>query len=360
MSAVLEASPIDPLAQIESALKTDIVDILRNWFDRLNGMDRITAYETVMSEPEILHDAFTLLRRQPQLFSTAIVDDTGQPVEANDDQRLSCGETLGHIKTLVLRAAARRHFRRKLGGPRTVLLKPVRESGLLRRIMEGVGLAKPPPLRRRRVSGRGDNLYQAMREYLQFDWQARLIPHYTQFSPDAMMELGSSILEIREPAELRALAAEEHRSVGGSRGRPLFLSGAQQLMQSGSDTIDSELLWKLWDQMGMIRLFDGIDVTETRKIIAEIAATSKMAINLLMPILGEDVRRFVSFLFVGYKQLGRINYRNVFSETGATQWMAKVYADRLSKLPGLPPPSFEEMIEVFSMIVSSPNKAGAE
>jgi hypothetical protein len=175
-----------------------------------------------------------------------------------------------------------------------------------------------------------------------------------------MMELGSSILEIREPAELRALAADEYRAVAGARGRPLFLSGAAQLMQSGSDTIDSELLWKLWEQMGMVRLFDGIDVTETRKIIAEIAATSKMAINLLVPILGEDVRRFVSFLFVAYKQLGRINYRNVFSETGATQWMAKVYADRLSKLPGLPPPAFEEMNEVFSMIVSSPNKNPAE
>ena len=360
MSAVLEAPHIDPLSQIESALKTDVIDILRNWFDRLSGMDRITAYETVMSEPEILHDAFNLLRKQPQLFSSAVVDEAGQAVEAQDDQRLRCGETLGHIKTLVLRAAARRHFRRKLGGPRTVLLKPTHESGLLRRMMEGVGLVKPPPLRRRRVSGRGDNLYQAMRDYLVFDWQARLIPHYTQFSPDTMMELGSSILEIREPAELRALAGDEARAALSQRRRPLFLSGADQLMKSGHDSIDSELLWKLWDQMGMVRLFDGIDVTETRKIIAEIAATSKMAIALLIPILGEDVRRFVSFLFVAYKQLGRINYRNVFSETGATQWMAKVYADRLSKLPGLPPPSFDEMTEIFSLVVSSPNKTGAE
>ena len=358
MSAVLEAPHLDPLAQIESALKTDVIDILRDWFERLSGMDRVTAYETVMSEPDMLHDAFTLLRKQPQLFSSAIVDKSGQSVEAKDEQRLSCGETLGHIKTLVLRAAARRHFRRKLGGPRTVLLKPTHQSGLFRRMAEGLGLVKPPPVRRRRVAGRGDSLYQAMREYLVFDWQARLIPHYTQFSPDTLVDLGASILEIREPAELRALASVEARTVIGQRGRPLFLGGAQQLMKSGTDSIDSELLWKLWDQMGMIRLFDGIDVTETRKIIAEIAATSKMAVNLLIPILGEDVRRFVSFLFVAYKQLGRINYRNVFSETGATQWMAKVYADQLSKLPGLPPPAFEEMHEVFSQIVSTPNAPG--
>lgn len=360
MSAISQAPTLDPLAQIEDALKTDVVDILRGWFDRLAGMDRATAYEAVMNEPEILHDAFTLLRRQPQLFSTAIVDEHGQAVEARDEQRLRCGETLGHIKTLVLRAAARRHFRRKLGGPRTVLVKPEREVGALRGMMESFGLAKPPPLHRRRVAGRGDSLYQAMRDYLVFDWQARLIPHYVQFSPDTMTELGSTILDIREPAELHALAGDEGLAALSQRRRPLFLSGASQLLKSGSDTIDSELLWKLWDQMGMVRLFEGVDVTETRKIIAEIAATSKMAINLLMPILGEDVRRFVCFFFVAYKTLERINFRNVFHETGATQWMGKVYADRLSKLPGLPPPAFDEMCEVFTAVLTPPSKGGAE
>jgi len=358
LAALSEAPHLDPLAQIESALKTDVIDILRSWFERLSGMDRATAYEAVMNEPEMLHDAFTLLRRQPQLFSTAIVDEAGRAVDAKDEQRLRCGETLGHIKTLVLRAAARRHFRRKLGGPRTVLVRPSRQIGTLRRMLETFGVAKPPPPRRRRIAGHGDSLYQAMRDYLQFDWQARLIPHYVQFSPDTMAEFGASILEIREPAELRALAGEEGRAALSQRRRPLFLMNAQQLFVSGSDTIDSELLWKLWEQMGMNRMFQHLDVIEARKVIAEIAATSKMAIGLFLPILGEDVRRFVTFLFVAYSQLGRINYRNVFSETGATQWMAKVYADRLSKLPGLPPPSFDDMHEVFSLIVSPPEKRG--
>lgn len=354
MSAVLEAPVLDPLAQIESALKTDVIDILRNWFENLGGLDRGAAYEAVMNEPQILHDAFSLLRRQPQLFASAMVDEAGQAVEARDDQRLRCGETLGHIKTLVLRAAARRHFRRKLGGPRTVLVTPKRTIGPVRRLMESSGLASPPPARRKRVAGRGDGLYQAIREYLVFDWQARLIPHYVQFSPDTVAELGMALFEIREPAELRAIANAE----GGNRRRPLFLGGAQQLMKGNGDTIDAELLWKLWEQMGMSRLFDEIDSAEARKIIAEIAATSKMAVGLLVPVLGEDVRRFVTFLFVAYKQLGRIDFRNVFSETGATQWMAKVYVDRLSKLPGLPPPAFDEMVEVFTSLLAPVEKHG--
>ena len=357
MSATSTAPTFDPLAQIETALKTDVIDVLRGWFDRLAGMDRATAYEAVMNEPEILHDAFSLLKKQPELFTTAIVDEKGRAVEAHDDQRLRCGETLGHIKTLVLRAAARRHFRRKLGGPRTILVKPPRQANPVLRALESVGLVHPAPPRRRRVSGKGDSLYQAMRDYLVFDWQARLIPHYVQFSPDVIADLGSSILDIREPAELRALAGDESRVALSQRRRPLFLGNAQQLIRPNSDSIDSELLWKLWEQMGMNRLFEEADPAEARKIIAEVAATSKMAIGLLMPILGEDVRRFVTFLFVAYKQLDRIDYRNVFSDTGATQWMAKVFADRLSKLPGLPPPGFDEMTEVFTLVVSTPGKS---
>lgn len=360
MSAASSVPTFDPLAQIETALKTDVVDILRGWFDRLAGMDRNTAYEAVMNEPEILHDAFSLLRREPQLFAAAMVDEHGHAVEARDEQRLRCGETLGHIKTLVLRAAARRHFRRKLGGPRTVLVKQAHQANPVLRLLQSAGLVHPPPPRRRRVSGRGDSLYQAMRDYLVFDWQARLIPHYVQFSPDTIADLGASLLDIREPAELRALAGDESRAALSQRRRPLFLGTAQQLIRSNGDSIDPELLWKLWEQMGMNRLFDDADATEARKIIAEISATSKMAIGLLIPILGEDVRRFVTFLFIAYKKLGRIDYRNVFSDTGATQWMAKVFADRLSKLPGLPPPGFEEMCEVFTQVVSAPETGGAE
>ncbi len=360
MSAASQVPAFDPLAQIEGALKTDVIDILRGWFDRLAGMDRNTAYEAVMNEPEILHDAFTLLRRQPQLFAAAIVDEQGHAVEARDEQRLRCGETLGHIKTLVLRAAARRHFRRKLGGPRTVLVKPTHQPNPILRVLESVGLVHPAPPRRRRISGKGDSLYQAMRDYLVFDWQARLIPHYVQFSPDTIADLGATLLDIREPAELRALAGDENRIALSQRRRPLFLGTAQQLIRPSTDAIDPELLWKLWEQMSLSRLFAQADATEARKIIAEISATSKMAINLLIPILGEDVRRFVTFLFVAYKNLGRIDYRNVFSDTGATQWMAKVFADRLSKLPGLPPPGFEEMCEVFNQVIATPGKDGNE
>ena len=355
MSSLAEAPGITALDEIESALKTDVVDILRACLEALTGMDRDTAYETVMNEPTLLHDSFSLFRREPALFSKVIVDDGGRAVEAKDEQRLRCGETLGHIKTLIVRASARRHFRRKLGGYRTVIEQAEAPAGTLDNLLSKFGVKRTPVPHKKKIPGRGDMLYRAMREFLLYDWQARLIPHYVHFSPELVEEVGSAILSIREPSELRALSSVQFK--GGKRVPPLFLGGAGGLMQPGSsDTIDSEILWKLWEQMDLGRLFETVDVGESRKIIAEVAATSKSAVELLMPILGEDIRQFIVFLFVAYSQLGRVDFRNVFSESGATQWMAKTYAERLTRMPERPVPELAEMTRLFSQVLASPQK----
>jgi hypothetical protein len=355
LSSLAETPGVSSLDEVESALKTDVVDILRACLDALTGMDRDTAYETVMNEPMLLHDSFSLFKREPALFAKVIVDDGGQSVEAKDEQRLRCGETLGYIKTLIVRASARRHFRRKLGGYRTVIEQGEASSGAIDTLLSKFGVKRAPVQHKKKVPGRGDLLYRAMREFLLYDWQARLIPHYVHFSPELVDEIGSAILSIREPSELRALSTLQFRN--GQKVPPLFLGGAGRLMQSGtSDTIDSEILWKLWEQMELGRLFETVDVAESRKIIAEVAATSKSALELLMPILGEDIRQFIVFLFVAYAQLGRVDFRNVFTESGATQWMAKTYAERLARMPERPVPELSEMTRLFSQVLASPQK----
>ena len=356
MSAFAEAPVLGSLDQIESSLRTEVVDILRTCLDVLSGMDRQTAYETVMNEPQVLYDSFSLLRREPALFANVIVDDGGRSVEAKDEQRLRCGETLGQIKTLIVRASARRHFRRKLGGYRTVTVQGKVQPGAVKSMLQWLGLAKSPPLRKKRLPGRGDLLYRAMRDYLLYDWQARLIPHYVNLTPALVEAFGEALLSIREPTELRALAGEDGRKAAAQKKPPLFLSGARQLMQPSGDSIDSDLLWKLWDQMGLDRLFENSDMIETRKIIAEVAATSKAAVASLLPILGDDARQFITFLFVAYRQLGRAEYRNVFSEDGATNWMVKTYCHRLQHMPEKPVPELSEMVRLYGEVLTSPHK----
>jgi hypothetical protein len=355
LSALSEASHLNPLDDIESALKTDVIDILRSCLDALANLDRPAAYEKVMNEPELLHDSFTLLRREPALFAKVITDDHGRPVEAKDEQPLRCGETLGYIKTLIVRASARRHFRHKLGGSRSVLVAAAGQGGLLQSLLQRVGLAKRPPQRKRRIPGKGDLLYRAMRDYLLYDWQARLIPHYSHLTPELVTNIGEAILNIREPTELRLLAGEEGRRSVAQKALPMFLGGAGQLLKANNgDAIDSDLLWKLWDQLALSRLFEQEDLAEARKIIAEVAATSKSAIKLLLPILGTDIRLFIVFLFVAYRQLGRNEYRNIFNDSGETQWMAKILAERLSRMGPLPVPELSEMTRAFTQILSAP------
>lgn len=353
---MLQAQENNPLQQLESVLKTGVVDILRLRFQTLAEMDRAAAYEAVLNQPMLLHDSFVLLQREPMLFSEVILDESGTVVEPMDEQRLSCGETLGNIKTLLLRASARRHFRRKLGGTRIVSVEIDRDIGPVLKLLETIGLKKPPPPKQRKMPGRGDRLYSAMRDYLVYDWQARLIPHYTQFTPELVNDLGMSLLEIREPSELRALAGEEGKRSISQRRRPLFLSSARVLIKAGSDRIDSDILWKLWEQMGLGRLFDQKEGGDSRKIIAEIAATSRDAIEILMPILGEDIRLFVGFLFIAHRQLGRNEFRNIFNEDGATQWMAKILGERLAQMPHRPLPELSEMQRIFTPVLAGRDK----
>jgi len=327
-----------------------VIDVLRKHFDDLAGLDREEAYETVMNTPDLLHRSFRLLRGQPDLFAAALVDTRGQPVPPRDEARLSCGETLGRIKALVVRTAARRHFRRRLGGPRLVAVRNRRRPNAWQRLLIMLGLRRPAPSRRRQPGG-GDRLYDAMRDYLNFDWQARLIPDYSELSPEMVALLGDNLLTIREPAELRSLTCVEGRQALAEHRRPLFLGEAVGLLDE-EGAVDPERLWALWNQIDLGRLFEDLDSAGLRVVVGEIAAASHVAIGQLLPALGHDARLFAAFLAVAYKQFGQAVYHDIFTSLGEGASQLQVFADRLAELPGLPPPALEEMEEAFSRVLA--------
>jgi len=346
----------DPAARVASLLKTDVIDVLRNHFDDLAGFSREQAYESVMNTPDLLHRSFRLLRSQPDLFAAALVDAAGEPAAPNDESRLSCGETLGHIKAMVVRAAARRYFRQRLGGPHLVTVRNPRRQSVWQRFLVTLGVVRPVSQRRRKP-GHGDRLYQAMRDYLNFDWQARLIPDYSELTPQMVAQLGGSLLSIREPAELRALTGAEGRLALAQQQLPLFLCEAKGLLLDMDGTIDSERLWDLWNQTDLGRLFGELDSSEIRQIVGEIAAASHEAITLLLPALGHDARLFATFLAVARKQLGQQTYHDIFTSLGDGKKQLGLFAGRLAKVPVLPPPSLEEMDEVFSLLLTRSGEA---
>lgn len=356
VDAVTARSPFEqnspkPTQQIADALKGDLVSVFQAEIEPLRGVTTEAAYEAAMNDPTILHDCFRLFRSRPELFSGHVVDAARQPV-VRDDATLSCGRTLGEAVTLIVQASARRYFRRKLGATKRVKLLPKRRPGLLVRMSRALGLSAPPPPTFRKVVGAGDRLFGMIREHLRFDWQAGLIPHYAPLAPEMVAQLGPRLLDIREPSELRALASREERA-GLAEGRPpLLLDKAQRLIKPSGDTLDSDLLYKVCSQMDLARLFPDRDAGKLRRAIAQVAGTAPEALTHIMPVLGGDLRLFVSFFFVAYVTLGEDEYRSVFGIGGATQWMAKRYADRLAQLGGLPPPAFEDIRTVFGEILA--------
>ena len=355
MAAAVTLSPSRPTDLIVAALQGEVSAVFRRELPDLGRLDAGTnVYETVMNDTTLLASCFSLFRARPELFAATVTDAERRPVVA-DDGLLACGRTLGEAVALIVRAAARRHFRRKLG-PAGGSASPYHDRlPLWRRWLVKAGMMPPPPPQVRTITGAGDALFAVIRDYLRFDWQAGLIPHYTPLEPAMVVKLGPRLLDIREPAELRALASREERANMAGGGQPLLLDSAKRLIKPSGDTIDGEVLWKVCTQMDLGRLFPGRDSGHLRRVLAHIAGTSTEAIVLLMPVLGDDIRRFVTFLYVAYAELGEDEYRQSFAAGGATAWMVRRYADRLAQSQPLPPPAFQTMRDCFAAVI----KAGA-
>lgn len=335
---------------IAEALKSDLVAVFQREIEALGKLDRVAAYEAVMNDPELLDACFRLFRARPELFAAHVVDEKRQPA-TSDETGLWCGRTLGEAITLVVRASARRYFRRKLGQTKRVAVPSKHKPGAFERLGIALGLAAPAKPAMRKVVGAGDRLFAVIRDQLLFDWQAGLIPHYAPLAPEMVSQLGPRLLDIREPSELRALSSREERA-GLADGRPpLLLDNAKRLIKPSGDTMDSELLYKVCSQMDLVRLFPNRDANALRRAIAQVAGTAPEAIAQVMPVLGGDLRLFVSFFFVAFVTLGEDDYRACFGIGGSTQWMVKRYADRLAQLGDLPPPAFEAIRATFASIL---------
>jgi hypothetical protein len=96
---------------------------------------------------------------------------------------------------------AKRYFRAKLSLRRQAA--PAAEPGLMEKVSR---LFSSPPPRKpeaRKAPSQADRLFLAMRDYLLFEWQLRLIPHYVGLPVPLVQKLGSRLLEFREIEDIQ-------------------------------------------------------------------------------------------------------------------------------------------------------------
>ncbi len=329
-------SPTAPLAKpvetVRTVLRRDIADILHDHLPALAMVPRDKVYTTVMDDPNLLHQGFQLLRRRPELFKDVVITPE-KAFPASDGDALWCGRTMAEVIALVVRACARRYFKKRLSGPKPKPL-PMPKVGFIQGIAISFGLASPPQRpKRKRWPTPADKLFDSMRDLLLYDWQVPLIPAYAALSPQLVTKLGPKLLEYRDPLKLQVLSDPSVENAVTEGKTPLLFDTAKRLM-AADDTINPEVLWGVCQKMRMAALFPGYDVGEMRKAVSLIAATSPAALKFLMPVLGDDIRKFTLYLFTAYAKLGPVRYRQCLGADGQT-WVVEAMARRAAKEPPL-------------------------
>lgn len=159
--------------------------------------------ETALRDCDLLNRCFIAFRTHRTDFRLLLLDRRSRPVD-NDNTPLSCGRTVNQIIAMIVRSAAKRHFRARLDGGASPdrLRRPdgVGWSGMLGWMNDQAEQRRSP----RRNRSPGDQLYDAIRRYLLHDWQVPIIPQYARMTPPEVRALGSRILDFRDPAELAA------------------------------------------------------------------------------------------------------------------------------------------------------------
>lgn len=197
--------------KINATLRGAVIDTLSDLVPELRRLPKRAALEMVLDDIDLLHRCLLAFRTNPDRFRDILVNRHKVPVE-HAEALLECGRSLDDVIAMVVRTAAKRHFRRRLDGalgrsPRLRPRRPTRprNSGFLDRLF---GLVGPAPHSRPREKSQGELLYEAFKDHLRHDWQIPMIPEYCLLSPTTVRRLGARILDYRIAEDIRRLRAD--------------------------------------------------------------------------------------------------------------------------------------------------------
>lgn len=288
------------VGRVNEVLRGPVVDVFLQHIPAFRGLGRDQAFELVMSNPQLVEECFKLFRKKPDLFEKLIVGPDGAPI-TDEHQELACGRSLAEVVALVVRAAAKRHFQTRLGGPREEApppLVPARAETtgwrrMLARLLPPQPSTPPQPPPKRKAT-RADRLYREMHASLLYEWQLPLIKHYAPLPVSTVRQLGPRILEFREPTALKVLltdgpppapeptkppaTAGRAAAAGGSKlpAAPRPAAGPPQARAAplpgaapggASPGNRAETMWKIGQSLQLHKLFV-IEEAELRRTIA--------------------------------------------------------------------------------------------
>jgi len=195
------AAPDRPQAvqQVRAALRGPVMKALAEGIPEVRNMPGIVAYDKVMGDIALLEQCFTYFRASRDKFAALLVDN--QQRQVNDDSaKLFCDRTLNEVVAMIVRSAAFRYFGKRLGDVRPMTTARPAKRGLLARAMAALSGGTPAAVRQGR--SKAELLYEAICEYLLYDWQVPLVPAYSMLTPGEVSRLGPRIVEFRSEGAL--------------------------------------------------------------------------------------------------------------------------------------------------------------
>ena len=191
--------------RVNDTLQSSVLGILSQFLPELRTLPAERAYQRTLDDIGLLERCFTVFRAQRDKFQAVLVDESQRPV-SDDDTVLACGRSLEQVVAMIVRTAAKRHFRRRHNPHR-----PQAEAAHQRQHQRLGRLFKAPPpaaLHATPMRGRAEELYDALKANLRHEWQVPLVPTYAEMSPNLARSLGDKLLELKDIEQLRRVVAD--------------------------------------------------------------------------------------------------------------------------------------------------------
>lgn len=192
--------------QVNETLQNSVLGIMAQFLPELKKLPAARAYERTLDDISLLDRCFQVFRAKRDKFQAVLVDAAQKPV-TDDCTPLACGRSLDQVVAMIVRTAAKRHFRR-----RHMPHRPQAQAAhqRLHQHLTGLFKAQPPvaSLHATPLRGRADELYDALKANLLHEWQIPLVPTYAEMSPNLARSLGEKLLELKDLEQLRRVVAD--------------------------------------------------------------------------------------------------------------------------------------------------------
>lgn len=308
------------IRQVNDTLQDSVIGILSQFLPELKKLPADRAYQRTLDDIGLLERCFKVFRAQRDKFAPVLLDRSQHPV-TDDDTPMACGRSLEQVVAMIVRTAAKRHFRR-----RHMPVHTPKAENAHRRLHQRLGqLFKAPPpanaLHATPLRGRAEELYDALKANLLHDWQVPLVPTYAEMSPNLARSLGDKLLELKDVDHLRRVVADPEEAA------KLFETPEQQ--QAASDPAprrdDRARLSDVLAPGGGLKVETFAQVlqlaqlrTQLRPRPAEaplsqpLRETGTMPAKLLVAELGLRLDQLATVLLVAHETVGAESYGKFF------------------------------------------------